>query len=375
MKRRTQLKLKIALLAFCIASVSVCCKKKEKGDPAAEEPAATFDKQAMLLNYADNLILPAYTAFRISLDSLISAYDGFKDSGSLSDFQACKQKFTVAYLKYQRISIFGFGPGEDANIRVNFNIFPADTQKIKANITGGSYNLSLASTIDAKGFPAIDYLFYGHQSTELRQKELLNSENNRKKYVSDVLNDMSIKINAVVASWGSYRNVFVSSLGTDVGSSIGFMINQINYELDYLKNAKIATPLGLRSGGTPLPGHCEAIYEGQSLKYALETLTTIENVYLGRSFTGNDGKGFDDYLDHLQIMHIDLPLNAAIKLQFQIAREKMNAITNPLPQQVFDNSATVNTAYKELVKLLVLLKTDMPSGLGVVITYQDGDGD
>jgi hypothetical protein len=28
-----------------------------------------------------------------------------------------------------------------------------------------------------------------------------------------------------------------------------------------------------------------------------------------------------------------------------------------------------------LVKLLVLLKTDMPSSLGVVITYQDGDGD
>src|ERR1043165_94968 len=120
---------------------------------------------------------------------------------------------------------------------------------------------------------------------------------------------MSGKINSVVSAWDSYRSTFVNSLGTDIGSSIGFVINQINFELDYLKNSKIATPLGLRSGGTPLPDNSEAYYGGQSLQYALETLNTLQNVYAGKSFSGVNGTGFDDYLDHLGIKHLDGTLN------------------------------------------------------------------
>ena len=43
-----------------------------------------------------------------------------------------------------------------------------------------------------------------------------------------------------------------------------------------------------------------------------------------------------------------------------------------------NNLAIINAAKTgniEIVKLLVLLKTDAPSVLGIVITYQDGDGD
>jgi len=374
MKHFAQLKIKLALLIVLTIAVSVCCKKKDTTDPSVDG-SSTFDKQALLLNYADNLILPAYTDFKTALDSLSLAYNTFKTSGSLTDFQLAKQKFNTAYLKYHRISIFGFGPGEDANIRVNFNIFPVDTAKVKANINSGAYNLALASNIDTKGLPALDYIFYGLNKTETEQKQLFDANNNRKQYVTDLLAEMSIKLNAVLSSWATYRNTFVNSLGTDVGSSLGFIVNQLNYELDYLKNSKIATPLGLRSDGNPLPAHSEAYYGEQSMLYATETLNAIENVYLGRSAGGSNGKGFDDYLDHLQAMHADVSLNTAIKTQFLAARQKMNAIGNPLSDQVITNPGTVNTAYKELVKLLVLLKTDMPSSLGVVITYQDGDGD
>ena len=134
-------------------------------------------------------------------------------------------------------------------------------------------------------------------------------------------------------------------------------------------------PIELKSGGNILPAHCEAYYGGQSVQYALETLKSIENIYLGRSSSGADGIGFDDYLDHLGIKYLEGSLNAAIKVQFQLARTALSALENPLSEQVLSNSAAVNAAYKELVKLLVLLKTDLPSNLGVVITYQDGDGD
>ncbi|MDX2172563.1 MAG: imelysin family protein [Bacteroidota bacterium] len=340
------------------------------------ETKDTFDKQAMLTNMADNVILPAYTSFKTSLDSLVTVYNTFKSTGSLTDFQLVKQKYSVAYLNYQRCDLFEMGPAEATIIRANFNVFPTDTAQIKSNISSGSYDLGVLSNIDAKGFPAIEFLLYGNNSTETDIIKSFTISPNRKQYVSNLLAEMVTKTNYVVSTWNaSYRNTFVTSLGTDVGSSIGFLVNQINFELDYLKNAKIGIPLGKKSLGVPVPEACEAYYTSKSISYAKETLLLIENTYLGRSSSGSNGKGFDDYLAHLDIKYNGGSLNDAINAQFAIAKTKLNAIPNPLSTQVTSNGSTVDAAYAELVKLLVLLKTDMPSNLGVIITYQDGDGD
>ncbi len=366
-----------AFLGVLFVFMYSSCKKKTKpSEDNTPDSSATYDKQAMLVNFCDNLILPSYTDFKLVLDSFNVSYNVFKTSGLQSDFQLAKQKLTRAYFKYQRISLYGFGPAEDVGVRMNFNVFPTDTAQIKTNIAAGNYNLEIPTNIDAKGFPALDYLFYGLNNTENEIVQLFVSNSNRKNYVSDLINEMSTKISTVISSWNtSYRTTFINSLGTDIGSSIGFLTNQINYELDYLKNAKIATPLGLRSNGTALPDNCEAYYSGLSMSYAIETFNTIETIYLGKSVTGTNGKGFDDYLEHLNAQHGSESLNTSINNQFQITRTKLSAIPNPLSLHVISNANLVNDGYKELVKLLVLLKTDLPSSLGVVITYQDGDGD
>ncbi len=362
-------------LALILCSLLLQCKRKNKDKDPDEDPAVVFDKQAMLTNYADALIIPSYTNFKTSLDSLIGVYNTFKTSGTLNDFQIVKQKFFVAYLKYQRCDLFEFGPAENQVIRASFNIFPTDSTQINSNITAGNYNLALVANLDAKGFPALEYLFFGNNANENSMLALFSNAN-RKQYATDLLAEMSIKINAVISSWNSsYRNTFVNSLGTDVGSSIGFMVNQLNYQLDYLKNAKVGIPLGKKSLNVPVPTSCEAYYTGISIVYAKETLNLIESAYLGRSASGSDGKGFDDYLVHLEAKYSGGSLNDAINAQFALAKTKLAAVPDPLSTQVTSNAATVDAAYIELVKLLVLLKTDMPSSLGVVITYQDGDGD
>lgn len=372
MKKGTILK-----YGLLISSVSllffIACKKKDTSPE--EENEATFDKQGMLVNYADNVIIPSYSAFKISLDSLDSSFESFKTNMTLPAYQDIKTKLHAAYSRYQRISLFGLGPAEDQGIRANLNIFPTNVSNINSNISSDNYNLASVSNLSSKGFPALDYLFYG-TGTEADQFQLMSTDDKRRRYVSAVISDMKVRIDAVLSSWNSsYRNTFVNSLGTDVGSSIGILVNQINYELDYLKNAKVGIPLGLKSGGALLPAHCEAYYGKQSLAYIFGTFNILEDAYLGRSAKGEDGKGFDDYVEHLGIQHVNQSLNSAIKSQFNAARAKLNLISNPFSEQVTSNYNTVKDAYNELVKLLVLLKTDMPSGLGVVITYQDGDGD
>ena len=53
----------------------------------------------------------------------------------------------------------------------------------------------------------------------------------------------------------------------------------------------------------------------------------------------------------------------------------MNLLTDPLSQGVQGNTAPIEAAYNEIQKLVVLLKTDMPSAMGILITYVDNDGD
>lgn len=357
-------------LCFC----AFACRKKE-GPKKPEDPAKVFDKQALVNNYADNLILPALVALEQELDSLNTQAEVFFAAPNASLVPAMQEEFLEAWQAYQQAGVYAIGPGDDQGIRVNYNIFPTDTSRINANAGSGVYDLQSAANVSAKGFPALDFLFFGKGESD-QQIASRFAFAGRIKYARDLIAELRSRTVTIRSEWqNSYRGVFVSSLGTDVGSSIGFLVNQMNFELDYLKNAKIATPVGLRSGGAPLPDNAEAFYSGRSLQYALATLDAIEDVYLGRSPAGANGSGFDDYLVHLGAQHVNGPLHDAIMAQFSVARNKLQAIPPPLSVAVTANKATVEDAYRELVKLLALLKTDLPSSLGVMITYQDGDGD
>lgn len=352
------------------------CGKQKKNQPAEEQ--GPFDKQGMLTNFADNLILPAYQNFSNALDSLLTAYNTFKSNQSLTNFKNVKLKLVAAYSNYQNCDLYEFGPAETFLIRSNFNVFPTDTIQIKSNIANGTYNLSTLSNFDAKGFPALDYLFYSVAS-EQQVLETFSISPNKVQYANDLIMDMRSKLTGVINLWNSgYKATFVNSLGVDVGSSIGYLVNQLNFQLDYLKNAKIGIPLGKKSLGVKMPEKCESFYNAEmSINYLQSTLAAIENTYLGKSISGSNGLGFDDYLDHLKVNHTNGTLNEAIKNQFNVCYGKIDAIKNSghFKNQIISNAQPIDALYTELVKLLVLLKTDMPSNLGVVITYQDGDGD
>ncbi len=361
-----------------ITLVFIACKKKAKNKEEEEE--TTFDKPAMLTNYADNLIIPNFQSFKSSIDSLVISFNAFTQNKNVTTLTSLRQKYIVASAKFQHVSTFEFGPSESEIVRSNFNTYPTNTVTINSNINSGSYNLGTVSNLDAKGFPALDYLFFGKNETDASLIALFDTDpkaTNRIAYVNACLNELQTKTNAIVNGWNnSYRGAFIGSTGSQIGSSLGLLVNQLDFEIDLLKNAKLGIPLGKKSLGVTLPEKCEAFYANNiSVKLAKECLANIEDVYLGRSASGVDGKGLDDLLEDLEAKHGAESLNTAIKNQFAIAKSSLNLVAEPLSGSVNNATSTVDAAYLEMVKLLVLLKTDTPSALGIVITYQDGDGD
>jgi uncharacterized protein len=373
--RRNYILLLTGILFLCI---SVRCKKKPKEDP---DPEPSFDKKAMLSNIGNNIIIPNYQSLKAAVDKLDSATAAFNLNPDNANLLNLQNIFKDAYRAWQVCSVFDLGPAETEYFRINMNTFPADSVQIKTNISSGSYNLDAIANWDAKGFPALDYLLFGTGSDNnaiLLTYTTDTEAAKRKQYLADLTADMKTKTNTVLNGWlpsgGNYINTFINADGTDIGSSIGQLVNQLNYDLEVLKNNKLGIPLGKQSMGTQFPEKVEAYYSGISAELLLLQIKEIENIFLGKSSQG-DSLGFDDYLDQLGAQYNGASLATIIKNQFASAIAKLELLSDPLSSDIQSNTALADAAYVEVQKLVVLLKTDMSSALGVLITYVDNDGD
>lgn len=356
-EKKTLLPFITAILLFVIA-----CTDRDSSEAV---PDNGFDKTAMLTSYADNMIIPAYTGMQQQLQALETSVNTFIAAPTNANQQLLKPIFQEAYLQFQRISVFQIGPAETVLLNNFLNTFPADAATVENNISSSTYNLEVNSTINQQGFPALDYLLFSAQAIP-KFNESMSA--NRKKYVQDIIARMKILVSTVLTKWNtSYRAQFISNTRADVGSPIGFMINQFAYELDQLKGPRIGWPYGKQSGGIVFADKSEAYYIGFSGALAVENLASLKKAYIG----AESGRGISDYLIALQKEQ----LNTDVLQQFDVTIDKLKAIPDPLATAFTSHKDLVDAAYREVQNLLTLMKTDVASATGVRITYQDSDGD
>jgi uncharacterized protein len=352
-----------------------------------ETTNANFDRKSLLENVGNQIIIPAYERLANSSQTLHQAAQKLVNQPSEAQLLATQEAFKSAYRDWQSCSVYGFGPGADSTLRGSLNTFPTNTETIEANINSGQYRLGSPSNYAAKGFPAIDYLLFGqppNYTLDKLQKD--DAANQRKKYLLDLTAEIERKVIGVRDAWKSgYIQTFIENDGTDVGSSYGQLINELNYDYEIIKRNKIGVPVGLGRGldGTLRPEQTEGFYSGISLTLCRAHLEAIRLLYLGNPSATQTGIGFDDNLRALnaqkdllinnQVQQVSL--DQAIQDQFQQGSNALAKVQDPLTNALTAQRTDVEKAYEELKKQVVLLKTDMTSALGVLITYQDSDGD
>lgn len=353
------------------------CKDDETGSVTPG-----FDRQEMLANLADHMIIPSYDSLDRAVFALGGAVEGFIAAPDITKLTQTKMVFEKAYHTWQRAAFWEFGPAFDILLMSSANSFPADRANIDNNISSGSYDLNTISGQDEKGFPAIDYLLNGIADTDAGVVDMFTTDANaehRKAYLLAVSDDIKTRVQGVVAGWSTsgdnYREAFIERDGTDVGSSIGLMVNELNkfFERE-TRDKKIGIPLGKRSQGIAIPANVEAGYSDISISLASENLEAIYDFYMGKGAEA-DGLSFYEYLEALNAQYNGGLLADAIKDQFKVAIKEVGEIPSPYDETVETNPAPAEEAYLELQKLVILLKADMPSALGVLVTYQDNDGD
>ncbi|WP_215226817.1 imelysin family protein [Echinicola shivajiensis] len=347
-----------------------------------EEKKEEVDRKPLLTSLADNVILPGYTEFHTATFALDQGVDVFIDSPDEANLSELRERFVNAYKIWQKVAFLDFGPAFTYTLRANLNTFPTDNFSIDNAISSGTIELDKISAQNKKGFPAMDYLLYGigeSSSDIIEQYTTGENAENRKAYLKAISADILNKTDQVYNGWlpaeGNYRDTFISKDGTDVGSSIGQMVNSLTQYFEvFTRDAKIGIPLGKRSQGVQIPRNAEAYYSENSIDLAADNLTGIIGFYQGE-YGANSGEGLYDYLKSLKTQYNGQLLADAILSQLQTAKSKVSALPPPLTETVMSNPQPVEDAYDELQKSVVMLKVDMASALGVLISYQDNDGD
>lgn len=345
---------------------------------------SSFDRSAMLANWADEIIVPGLAEFEEKAITLQNFSGSLFTEPTVENLELIRQAWLEAYKSFQLISMFELGPAEEERLRARVNTYPTDTEEILDILTSSaSYDLELPSNIDIQGFPAIDFMLYGLADTPEDIVDIYANDPNAIRYVT-FLTDLTSAIEnlaiRVHANWvGSFADEFKQNDDASASGSIDKLTNDyIFYYEKALRAGKIGIPAGVFSTD-PLPQNVEAFYNQEVSKtLALAALQATQDFFNGKSVSGSgltDGDGFKDYLDALGVQGSDGPLSNQINDQFDAARAAINQLNDNFVIQIQTNNTAMLQAYDELQRNVILLKVDMLQALGIDVDFVDTDGD
>lgn len=348
-------------IPFCAVLLIAACKKKK-------DENAEFDKGPIMVNMADNYIIPGYADLKSRITTLETSWNDFLADKTTAKLTVVKQAWVDANISFQHVKGFDFGPAMTANIALSFGTFPCDTTQVNNNIQNSGYDLSTMQNQDAIGFDALDYLLY--RQNALNQFQTVS---NSCTYVSDIIAKMKTEIAAVVTGWSSYRNTFVNGTSNESTSPFALLVNSFCKDYETCKATKIGFPIGLHTLGIQQPNYLEARRSGIGKTLLIENIRGSRSVFYGLSLSGTNGPGFDDYLAAIDSDKANL--SSTIQTRFDYMLSAPATWNGTLEQIMSSSPSTLNEFYAYQQASVVYMKTDMASAFGVLITYQDTDGD
>ena len=368
---------KLGFLFFVMLGL-VSCNSDEGGK---EAPKDSFDRGALLANWADNIIIPSFEAFAEKTEDLKEAVANFNETPSEDNLANLRNVYEEAYLAYQTVAPFQIGKAESINYHRFLNIYPTDVATIMSNIESRSYNLELPSSVNEQGFPALDFLINGLGDTDAATVEYFTTNEDAdayQKYLLDVTTRIDSLTDVVLEDWTtSFRDNFVQNTSSSsTGSVDKFTNDYIMYYEMLLRSGKIGIPAGAFTGNSA-PETAEALYsDGLSKELYLKALTTVQDFFNGEHFNGSgSGPSYKQYLDYLNSIKGGADLSALINEQFENIREISSGLNADLAEQVRTDNSLMLQVFDALQKNVVLLKIDMLQALDISVDYVDTDGD
>ena len=350
----------------------------EDSSSSDNSESQTFDRKALLTNWANNIIIPLYEDFNTNLTALSDEITKFNETPNVDNLKLVREKWLNAYKSWQHIEMFNLGKAEETYFQSKMNVYPSDKERIERNLTNETYNLDNPNNNDAQGFPALDYMLYGTDESDEKIVDKYLLENKKyNTYLSSLIDKMVSNTSVVVNDWNQNKETYINSTENTSTSSINKITNDFIYYYEKLFRAnKIGIPAGVFSG-SKLPDRVEGYYSKiYSKDLALEAMSAIENFFVGKKYNSEEkGESLESYLNFLNSEKNGTSLSKSITDQFKVAKETIDKLNNDFASQVNEDNNKMLVAYDEIQKGVVFMKTDMLQSLSISVDYVDADGD
>ncbi len=367
------------IFLLCTLSLGLCFLQSSCTDLPSSNEIFTdnFDRKAMLIDWADLIIIPSFDKYYEALLTLDEQEEEFKLNNSETNFNNLKGAYLDAYISWQKVSMFDIGKAEEIGLRNFTNIYPTNVEAIENNITEKSYNLALPSNFVAQGFPALDYLLYGIGSTENEIRTKL-AEQNYQIYLTELVDRLLSLTDQVRNDWKHrYRDVFVNSDGSSATDSVDKMVNDFLYYYEkFLRAGKIGIPAGIFSGNT-MANSSEAPYSKiHSKQLFLAGLQATKDFFSGTGINQDYiGESIASYLQNRMEETEGPDLAQEILNQWNIVEGLTADLSNTFVDQINTDNTKMLAIYDELQKATIIMKVDMMQALNIQVDYVDADGD
>jgi uncharacterized protein len=366
----------IIILALGIA-IAGCSKTK------SDKPATEFDQAKMLGNYADQVIVPSYQHLADEAGKLVEAATAFSSNPDEAELGALQTQFESAYKAWVHCEPYDFGPAADL-VMLNdaINYWPAKPSLINAELAAsGELTNDYVDALGAekKGFPVLGYLLYDIDNGNAAIVDSFTNASDaerRKQYIVSVAGNIASNVNKVLEEWKTgYAGTFKNGTGTSLNSSISLLLNSLVISLETSKNKRIGIPIGRKdnfSEGPVSPAALELPYSPLAKQMLRENALTLGDLFTG-NHNGTSGIGFDDFV--AAVSDSGASLASSINTELATYQSDIDAIASPMQTSVGSNPDPIQAVWVQNKKLIVLLKVDLASNLGVLITFSDNDGD
>lgn len=351
------------LFAALIASLTfIACED----DNAPDSGPTETDYTDLLTNQVNQVILPTMVNYQSKMNDLSTAVDGFASTPDEASLTSLKSAYQEAYLAYQAAAVHNYFATANQALVTTSNLYPVDIGLLEKLIEAGDYNFTTEAQERANGFPALDYLLYGHDEV----LTFFSDGNMRMAFLQELVAFLKSKADALVDQWsGSLNENFINNGGTALGSSISVQLNEtLVYYENHVRENKVGIPIGrlgpndspIAPDATKIEAYYQSLTDGNedfTLALLRAAIEEMEDTYLGETPTGIDDQGYDDLLLAREQSSIDMD----IKNQFQTIYEKIDSRTSISGDE---------SLYNEIQILVTLYKSD----LFPLLNIQDADG-
>ncbi|MDO8368965.1 MAG: imelysin family protein [Saprospiraceae bacterium] len=356
-------KLTTLFLALFTASLFVACGEQE-------DPVETLKKDA-LIQYAD-LVLANYDDSYNSALTLKQAIDAFLAAPTDAGFEACKTAWLIARNPYGQSEAFRFygGPIDDADGPEGLiNAWPMDENFIdyvqgqpnaglinspgsqpvinKSVLVG--LNEVLSETAIFTGWHAIEFLLWGQDLSIsgpgarpftdyiVGGGGTAANQDRRGQYLQVAVDLLLEHLAQVRDEWktsGVYRQEFLNDYSNNEAMGLIF------FGLREFTKTEIAGERMFVAFDTQDQEHEHSCFADNTIADLKMNLLGLKNVYYGHYKYSNgievSGKSFNDLVEFL-----DPAKAAAVRVAFEDAEAKMNAIPAPFDQAIANSSVTI----------------------------------